>query len=219
MAEGKFVSYFRVSTARQGASGLGLDAQRVAVDTYLNGGNWSVLASFTEIESGKRSDRAELAKALTMCRLTGATLVIAKLDRLARDAHFLLGLQASGVEFVAADNPHANRLTVGILALVAEQEGRAISERTKAALAAAKARGTVLGGWRGGPVVDHTAGNAAVVAQADAFASTVRPMVLKMFGEGLSLRAIAERLTAQGIRTARGGAWGASNVRNLIARD
>lgn len=218
MAEGKFVSYFRVSTARQGASGLGLDAQRVAVDTYLNGGNWSVLASFTEIESGKRSDRAELAKALTMCRLTGATLVIAKLDRLARDAHFLLGLQASGVEFVAADNPHANRLTVGILALVAEQEGRAISERTKAALAAAKARGTVLGGWRGGPVVDHTAGNAAVVAQADAFASTVRPMVLKMFGEGLSLRAIAERLTAQGIRTARGGAWGSSNVRNLIAR-
>jgi len=218
MAEGKFVSYFRVSTARQGASGLGLDAQRVAVDTYLNGGNWSVLASFTEIESGKRSDRAELAKALTMCRLTGATLVIAKLDRLARDAHFLLGLQASGVEFVAADNPHANRLTVGILALVAEQEGRAISERTKAALAAAKARGTVLGGWRGGPVVDHTAGNAAVVAQADAFASTVRPMVLKMFGEGLSLRAIAERLTSQGIRTARGGAWGASNVRNLIAR-
>lgn len=218
MAEGKFVSYFRVSTARQGASGLGLDAQRVAVDTYLNGGNWSVLASFTEIESGKRSDRAELAKALTMCRLTGATLVIAKLDRLARDAHFLLGLQASGVEFVAADNPHANRLTVGILALVAEQEGRAISERTKAALAAAKARGTVLGGWRGGPVVDHTAGNAAVVAQADAFASTVRPMVLKMFGEGLSLRAIAERLTSQGIRTARGGAWGSSNVRNLIAR-
>ena len=219
MAQGKFVSYFRVSTARQGASGLGLEAQQKAVADYLNGGNWTVLEAFTEVESGKKSDRKELARALTRCRMTGATLVIAKLDRLARDAHFLLGLQGSGVEFVAADMPFANRLTVGIMALVAEEEGKAISLRTKAALAASKARGTKLGGWRGGPVVDHAAGNAAVREQADAFAATLRPMVLAMKAEGLSLRGIASRLSAQGIRTARGGTWGTSNVRNLIARD
>ena len=117
MASGRFVSYFRVSTARQGRSGLGLDAQREAVTAFLNGGNWSVIADFVEVESGRKSDRPELAKAMDLCRLTGATLVIAKLDRLARDAHFLLGLQKAGVEFVACDMPQANRLTIGIMAL------------------------------------------------------------------------------------------------------
>ena len=218
MTDGRFVSYFRVSTARQGRSGLGLDAQREAVAAYLNGGNWTVIADFVEVESGRKSDRPELAKAMDLCRLTGATLVIAKLDRLARDAHFLLGLQKAGVEFVACDMPTANRLTIGIMALVAEEEARAISARTKAALAAAKARGTKLGGWRGGPVVDGTLGAEAARKSADAFAAGVAPMLRQMQGEGLSLRQMAARFTDKGIKTPRGGAWTAAAVRNALAR-
>ncbi len=141
-----FVSYLRVSTDRQGRSGLGIEAQRAAVASYLAGFGAVPLVEFVEVESGKHSDRPELARALTECRLRRATLVIAKLDRLARDAHFLLGLQRSGIAFTAADMPNANWLTVGIMAMVAEEERHAISERTKAALAAAKARGVKLGG-------------------------------------------------------------------------
>ena len=146
---GKHVAYYRVSTARQGRSGLGLAAQKHAVAEFLNGGDWKIVGEFVEVESGKKSDRPELAKALALCRLHGARLVIAKLDRLSRNAHFLLGLKESGVEFVAADMPNANQLTVGIMAVVAEDEAKRISERTKAALAAAKKRGTRLGGFRG----------------------------------------------------------------------
>ena len=147
---GKFVSYLRVSTKRQGESGLGLEAQRAAVETWLNGGDWTLCEEHVEVESGKRDDnRPALAKAFDACRAFNAKLVIAKLDRLSRDAHFLLGLEKAGVEFVAVDMPHANRLTVGIMALVAEQEREAISQRTKAALAAAKARGTRLGKPKG----------------------------------------------------------------------
>src|SRR3712207_5135201 len=218
MASGRFVSYFRVSTSRQGRSGLGLDAQREAVTAYLNGGNWTVLADFVEVESGRKSDRHELAKAMDLCRLTGATLIIAKLDRLARDAHFLLGLQKAGVEFVACDMPTANRLTIGIMALVAEEEARAISARTKAALAAAKARGAVLGGWRGGKKVDCALGAQAMRAKADAFAAGVAPMLRQMRGEGLSLRQVAARLAEKGVKTPRGGVWTAAAVRNVLAR-
>ena len=132
MAEGKFVSYLRVSTARQGKSGLGIEAQRKAVEDYLNGGNWQLVKEFKETESGKKADRPELAKAFQLCRLTGAKLLIAKLDRLSRDAHFLLGLEKAGVDFVAADMPQANRLTIGIMAVMAEDERRRISERTRA---------------------------------------------------------------------------------------
>src|SRR6516164_1733158 len=146
---GKFVAYYRVSTQKQGRSGLGLEAQRHAVAEFLNGGDWKIVGEFTEVESGKRSDRPELARALAMCRLHGARLVIAKLDRLSRNAHFLFGLQEAGVDFVAADMPNANQLTVGIMAVVAQDEAKRISERTKAALAAAERRGTVLGGFRG----------------------------------------------------------------------
>lgn len=216
--DSRFVSYIRVSTARQGRSGLGLDAQREAVATYLNGGNWKVIADFVEVESGRKSDRPELAKAMDLCRLTGVTLVIAKLDRLARDAHFLLGLQKAGVEFVACDMPTANRLTIGIMALVAEEEARAISTRTKAALAAAKARGTKLGGWRGGPVVDGTLGANAQRARADAFAASLAHLVQQMRSEGLSLRQMAKQLAERGIKTPRGGAWTPAGVRNVLAR-
>jgi DNA invertase Pin-like site-specific DNA recombinase len=145
---GNFVAYYRVSTERQGRSGLGLEAQQKAVRDHLNGGNWGIVAEFTEVESGKRSDRPQLAAALAACRLRGAKLIIAKLDRLARNVHFVSGLMESGVDFVAADFPQANRLTVHILAAVAEHEAKMISERTKVALAAAKRRGVKLGGRR-----------------------------------------------------------------------
>src|ERR1700758_2500388 len=147
MAEGRFVAYYRVSTARQGRSGLGLEAQQRAVADYLNGGSWKLVGAFTEVESGKRDDRPVLAEALAACRVHRATLVIAKLDRLARDAHFLLGLQKAGVKFRAADMPEANEMVVGIMAVVAQAERKMISERTKAALAAAMARGQKLGGF------------------------------------------------------------------------
>src|SRR6516164_2276317 len=149
VTSGKFVAYYRVSTQKQGRSGLGLEAQRQAVAEFLNGGDWKIVAELTEVESGKKSDRPELVKALAMCRLHGARLVIAKLDRLSRNAHFLFGLQEAGVDFVAADMPNANQLTVGIMAVVAQDEAKRISERTKAALQAAKKRGTKLGGFRG----------------------------------------------------------------------
>lgn len=144
--DGKFISYLRVSTKRQGVSGLaGLESQRHSVNEFLNGGEWNLVEEFVEVESGKRNDRPQLAKALSACRIHGAILVVAKIDRLARNAAFLLNLQAAGVEFVACDMPSANRLVVGILAMVAEEEARAISARTKAALAAAKRRGVKLG--------------------------------------------------------------------------
>ena len=127
------------------ALGLGLEAQRKAVEDFLNGGRWQLMAEFVEVESGKRDDRPKLAEALALCRLHSATLVIAKLDRLCRDAHFLLGLQKAGVRFVAADMPEANEMVVGIMAVVAQAERKMISARTKAALAAAKARGKRLG--------------------------------------------------------------------------
>src|SRR5499427_6971396 len=208
MAEGKFVSYLRVSTKRQGKSGLGLEAQRKAVDDFLNGGNWSVISEHVEVESGKKSDRhrPELAKALQACRLYGAKLVIAKLDRLSRNAHFLLGLKESGVDFVAADMPNANRLTVGIMAMVAEDEALRISERTKAALAAAKRRGVKLGGDRG--VIpnarSHKASAEALRLRTAARAADLAPIVKELQAAGkTSLRAIAEGLNAQGIPTAR----------------
>src|SRR5918993_4311163 len=145
MAKGSYVSYLRVSTDRQGRSGLGLEAQRKTVEDFLNGGRWNLIAEFVEVESGKRDDRPKLAEALALCRVHNATLVIAKLDRLSRDAAFLLGLQKAGVRFVAADMPEANEPVVGVMAVVAQAERKMISARTKAAMAAAKARGVQLG--------------------------------------------------------------------------
>jgi DNA invertase Pin-like site-specific DNA recombinase len=218
MAEGKFVAYYRVSTAKQGRSGLGLEAQQEAVRSYLNGGSWKLLGEFTEVESGKRDDRPQLVKALEVCRLTGAVLVIAKLDRLSRDAHFLLGLEKAGVEFVAVDMPNANRLTVRLMAVIAQEEREMIAARTKAALAAAKARGVRLGGWKGGPKVDSGLGREAIQRRADAFAASVAPIVLGLRQDGWSLRQIAAELARRGIRTPRGGVWAAARVRGVLWR-
>src|SRR5262249_29946080 len=147
---GKFIAYYRVSTARQGRSGLGLAAQRKAVEDYLNGGRWRLLAEYTEVESGKGADnRPQLQKALQHAKVTGATLVIAKLDRLSRNAAFLLALGDAGIKFVAADLPEANPLVVGVMAVIAEHEREAISKRTKEALQAAKRRGVMLGNPNG----------------------------------------------------------------------
>lgn len=221
MAEGRFISYLRVSTARQGASGLGLEAQRQAVADFLNGGRWQLLAEVVEIEPGKRNDRVKLAEALKLCRLHNATLVIAKLDRLSRDAAFLLNLQAAGVRFVAADMPEANEMVVGIMAVVAQAERKMISARTKAALQAAKARGQVLGGDRGVKPSHATAvkGATALKAKADARAADLSTILAEIKAEGASsLRDHAAALNARGIPTARGGEWSAVQVSRVLAR-
>jgi DNA invertase Pin-like site-specific DNA recombinase len=220
MSEGKFVSYLRVSTARQGRSGLGLDAQRKAVEDFLNGGDWKVVKEFIEVESGKRADRPQLAKALQVCRVHGAKLVIAKLDRLSRDAHFLLGLEKAGVDFVCADMPSANRLTVGIMAMVAEEERRMISQRTKAALAAAKRRGVKLGGYRENAKLTAKArakGRAALHAKALSRAMDLAETVKELQVAGcMSLRAIAAGLDQRGITAVRGGKWSANQVARVL---
>lgn len=221
----KAVAYYRVSTAKQGASGLGLDAQRSAVEALCRVKGWDLIAPpFQEVESGKRNNRPELEKAVARCRQTGATLVIAKLDRLSRNAAFLLALRDSGVRFVAADMPEANELTVGIMALVAQQEREAISMRTKEALAAAKARGQKLGNPNGAAALERAgrgsaAGGEGMKRRADAHAAMLRPVIERAQGEGVaSLGGLARRLNDEGMRTPRGGQWHASSVRNLLAR-
>ena len=220
----RFVGYERVSTARQGASGLGLAAQRSAIEGRARSRGAEVMAIFTEVESGRRADRPELAKALQHARLTGATLLIARLDRLSRNAAFLLTLRDSGVRFLACDMPEANDLTVGIMALVAEAEREAISRRTKEALAAAKARGVRLGNPNGAAALRRagkggSALRAAVTANADAHAARLADTVADIRAAGhTSLRAIAAELDARNILTRRGGRWHVSTVRNLLAR-
>jgi DNA invertase Pin-like site-specific DNA recombinase len=222
MAEGAFVAYYRVSTERQGKSGLGLEAQRKAVADFLNGGNWRLVAEFTEVESGKHSDRPALAKAFQACRLRRAKLVIAKLDRLSRNAHFLLGLEKAGVDFVAADMPTANRLTVGIMAMVADEERRMISKRTKEALAAAKARGVTLGGHRG-VVISAEAREASRKARqtaSQARAADLAPVIAELRAAGVtSLGGLARGLTERGIPTARGRVqWTPVQVSRVLAK-
>jgi DNA invertase Pin-like site-specific DNA recombinase len=225
MADGRFVSYLRVSTARQGASGLGLEAQRAAVAEYLNGGDWSLVREVVEVESGKRNDRPTLAEAMRLCKRQHATLVIAKLDRLARSVHFIYGLMESGVDFVAVDMPQANRFVVNILAAVAEQEAEAISKRTKAALAAAKERGTQLGGRR-----VSAERFAAIAVEGRKLAAKVltektqkeraelRPVIAEITAAGVTtLRGIAEQLNARGEKTLRGGRWSAVQVQRVVA--
>ena len=225
MAAGqRLVAYERVSTARQGASGLGLEAQRKTIEDFASSRGNEVLARFTEVESGRKADRPELAKALHLAKVTGATLIIAKLDRLSRNAAFLLALRDSGVRFVAVDMPEANDLTVGIMALVAEAEREAISRRTKEALAVAKARGVKLGNPNGAASLRRAGKGAvalreAVVRNADRHAADLAPVLDDIRASGASsLRAMAAALNARGMMTRRGGRWQVSNVRNLLGR-
>jgi len=220
----KFVTYLRVSTERQGQSGLGLEAQRAAVAAHVLG-RGEVVAEFVEVESGKRSDRPELARAraLAEAKRAGAVLLIAKLDRLARNVAFIANLLESGVEVTAADMPEANCFVLHIMAAVAEQEGRAISERTKAALAAAKARGVKLG-WsipsRASEQRQAARKGAAVNrARALSHAENVLPVIEQIRAGGASLRQIAAELNARGIKTARGGKWHATTVRNILTAE
>jgi DNA invertase Pin-like site-specific DNA recombinase len=220
----KSVAYLRVSTARQGQSGLGLEAQRAAIFQLMSKRDGVLLETFVEIESGRFNARPELAKALHLTKVTGATLVIAKLDRLSRNAAFLLALQDSGVRFLAADMPDANELTVGIMALVAQQERQAISKRTMEALQAAKARGQKLGNPNGAAALRRAArGNCAAVAAAkaaaDAHSERLRPVLDQLLGMGVtSLGHIASELNSRGILTPRNGSWHRSSVANLLKR-
>jgi DNA invertase Pin-like site-specific DNA recombinase len=221
MTIGRFVAYYRVSTAKQGDSGLGLEAQQAAVRSYLNGGRWKLVSELTEIESGKLNDRPRLAEALALCRIHGATLIIAKLDRLARNVAFISNLMESGVDFIAVDFPQANRLTIHILAAVAEHEAVMISARTRAALAAAKARGVKLGCGNDAiaahAMTGHRASVAARKAKASKRAGDLVPVIqsIQQTGAG-SLRQIAGVLNKRGIRTPRGGEWSAVQVQRML---
>jgi DNA invertase Pin-like site-specific DNA recombinase len=221
MKSERFVAYYRVSTARQGASGLGLEAQRCAVAEFLSRDKRQLVCEFVEVESGRRNDRPQLAAALTACRQHHATLVIAKLDRLARDAHFLLGLEKAGVEFVAVDMPSANRLTIGILALVAEEEARAISDRTKVALAAAKARGVTLGNPKNLSNSATGAKRSAEVREMSARcrAADLAPILAELRSQGvIDARGIARALNERRIPAPRGGLWQATQVQRIKSK-
>jgi DNA invertase Pin-like site-specific DNA recombinase len=208
---GRFIAYYRVSTAEQGRSGLGLEAQQAAVQNYLNGGTWELVGEFTEVESGRKIARPELARALALCKKQKATLVIARLDRLARNVAFISALMETKVKFVAADMPEATPFMLHIYAAVAQEEARAISARTKAALAAAKVRGVRLG---------RTGAERAARYKAEARARAIElaPLIRELRQRGLSMNAIAAELTKRGVPTMRGGTWHAQHVIRIVER-
>jgi len=219
---GKFVAYYRVSTDKQGISGLGLAAQRDLVNTFLNGGKWSIIGEYTEIESGTRKklkDRPSLQAALELARKQKATLVVAKLDRLARDVEFISTLLNGKVPFVCADMPEADKTFLQMMAVFAEYEAKRISERTQQALAALKRQGKVLGSPN--PEIGSLAGIKVIMQKAEDYASKVEPVVndiIKKSG-ATTLRDIATALTARGIQTPRGNiTWNPSQVSNLLLR-
>jgi DNA invertase Pin-like site-specific DNA recombinase len=221
----KAIAYYRVSTAAQGRSGLGLEAQREAVESLCSSRGWNIIAApFTEIESGKRADRPELTKALHRAKVTGSVLVVAKLDRLSRNVAFLAAMQDSGVKFVAADMPEANELTVHIMAAVAQAERKAISLRTSEALQAAKNRGQRLGNPNGAAALQRAArGNSAsldaIRTSATIRAEQMRPVIEELRQHGVtSLEKLARTLNEGSFITARGGRWHASSVSNLLKR-
>ena len=220
----RFVAYYRVSTKRQGRSGLGLDAQKSAVENYLNASDYELVRSYTEVESGKRTDidRPQLHQALAACRVHKATLIISKLDRLARNAKFLFELQDSGLDFICCDMPSANRLTIGIMALVAEEERKMISKRTREALQAAKARGVRLGtnnltneGIKKGILNAIEARK----SKANAFCNDIVGVINSIKETGYtSLNAIADELNKRGITTYRNCQWKPNSVKRILDR-
>jgi DNA invertase Pin-like site-specific DNA recombinase len=215
--ENDFVSYLRVSTERQGAVGLGIDAQRSAVQRFADMCGGNILNELVEVESGKRADRPILEEAIALCRKKKATLLVAKLDRLSRTVTFMSRLIDSGVDFVATDNPHANKLMVHVLSAFAEHERDLIAARTKSALAAAKERGISLGNPN--IAVARDLANASIKVAADDHCLNVAPIISQMRASGIrSLRGIANALTVRGISTARGGQWHPATVRNVEMR-
>lgn len=218
-----YVAYARVSTAKQGRSGLGLEAQEADIREFIKDGDRLINPIYVEVESGKSDQRPELAKALNRCKLTGATLLVAKLDRLSRNLAFIATLQDAKTKFVAADMPEATELTVHIMAAMAQHERKMISKRTKDALAATKAKGKKLGGWRerkdGQPrePLDYRLGLAAKQNNAIAFNTSVAAAISEIHAEGItSLSGIARKLNEQGIRTRRGGPWQATQVARVL---
>jgi DNA invertase Pin-like site-specific DNA recombinase len=219
MASGKFVAYYRVSTQKQGQSGLGLEAQQAAVAAYLNGGAWELVGEFIEVETGKGANaldrRPQLRAALDASRKHGATLIIAKLDRLARNVHFVSGLLETGCDFVAADMPQANKVMIQMHAVMSEWERDQISARTKAALAAAKARGVKLG--TAGP--ENLKRNIEERTQAaDAFAAKLAGVIRGFQAAGMSQREMVKELNRIGVSTPKGGAWSLIQLQRLIRR-
>jgi len=213
---GKFIAYYRVSTDKQGKSGLGLEAQMAAVADRLNGGGWQIIEEFIETESGKRASRPQLDAALAACKKHKAKLIVAKLDRLSRNVSFLLKLIDSGVEVLFADLPELSgamgRFMLTTMASVAELEAGLISERTKAALKAAKARGVKLG-RHGAEVLAPR-----FKEEARQRAVELEPVIAELKGEGLSLARIAGELNKRKVPTPRGGRWDHSSVRNVLKR-
>jgi DNA invertase Pin-like site-specific DNA recombinase len=217
----RFVPYYRVSTQKQGRSGLGLEAQQASVREYLQRVGGAELAAFIEVESGRKNDRPKLQAAILRCKQSNATLLVAKLDRLSRNAAFLMNLKDSGVQFEALDIPGANSMTVGVLALVAQHEAEAISKRTRDALAARRARGLPMGTPRDMSAYAKRAsrlGNAANRAKAQDRAKLIAPAIVQAQAEGhTSLHQIAAYLNAQSISTPRGKQWTATAVKNVLA--
>jgi DNA invertase Pin-like site-specific DNA recombinase len=219
----QIVSYLRVSTARQGASGLGLEAQRAALLTYANGGGHRLVNEYVEVESGSKAERPQLAAALAACKLHRATLVIAKLDRLARNVAFIANLMDGGVDFIACDMPHANRLTLHLFAAIAEHEREMISQRTKAALAAAKARGVKLGNPNGAAHLLKGCQRAAAQslsrrrADSASHLTAVSPVISELMGQGVtSCRSIAIALNKVGVPTVSHGVWSPQQVARIL---
>lgn len=219
MSASKYIAYYRVSTLKQGQSGLGLEAQQLAVAAYLQQADAYLQNEFTEIETGKGANalakRPQLRAALDACRKQNAVLIIAKLDRLARNVHFVSGLLETGVEFVAADMPQANKVMIQMYSVMAEWERDQISARTKSALAAAKARGVILGS-AGSTNLKHNIEERK--AKADAFAKKLEEVIRGFQAIELSHRAMKEQLNQLGIPAARGGKWSLVQVQRLLSR-
>lgn len=219
MANGKFVAYYRVSTQKQGQSGLGLEAQQASVASYLNGGAWQLVGEFVEIETGKGANaldkRPKLRAALDACRKQGATLIIAKLDRLARNVHFVSGLLETDCDFVAADMPQANKVMIQMHAVMSEWERDQISARTIAALAAAKARGVKLGIAGKGNLKQNIEDRKNA---ANTFAAKLAGVIQGFKANGLSQRAVVAQLNQIGIRTAKGGEWSLIQLQRVMKR-
>jgi len=231
---GRYVAYYRVSREKQGIDGLGMAAQRKAVADYVTGGAWTLVGEFEEVESGKRGDREQLRRAIDVCKRERATLIIAKLDRLSRNVHFLTGLQESGIDFVCCDMPQADRFTIHIIAAVAQRERENTVGRTKAALAEIKAkldRGEnhvskasgkpvkALGGPKRLDAALAAKGRQARSLKADAAAARVMPLVMRARRSGATLATIAGELNQSGLRTPRGSAWTPMAVKRVIDRN